>query len=85
MDHTNPDFVPSVFECIDPNQSPKKNAKRYVNKSFISKTTCILFTFDSKLSCCVWFDQNRAIGVLGQLTYPITEILLDNFIYSYNN
>lgn len=53
MDHTNPDFVPSVFECIDPNQSPKKNAKRYVNKSFISKTTCILFTFDSKLSCCV--------------------------------
>lgn len=82
MDHTHPDFVPSVFQCMDPKQRTKK---RYVNKSFISKTACILFTFDSKLSCCVWFDQNRAIAVLGQLTYPIIEILLDNFIYSYNN
>ncbi|XP_056896648.1 putative zinc finger protein 727 isoform X2 [Takifugu flavidus] len=28
MDHTNPDFVPSVFQCIDPNQHTKKNVKR---------------------------------------------------------
>lgn len=82
MDRTNPDFVPSVFQCVDPNQ--RTDVKRYVNKSFISKTTCILFTFDSKLSC-VRLNQNRAIGVLGQLTYPIIEILLDNFINSYNN
>lgn len=53
MDHTNPDFVPSVFQCPDPNQRTKKNAKRYVNKSLISKTTCVLSNFDSKLSCCV--------------------------------
>lgn len=53
MDHTNPDFVPSVFQCIDPNQQTKKYARRYVNKSFISKTTCIPFPFDSELSCCV--------------------------------
>lgn len=50
MDHTNPDFVPSVFQCIDPNQRTKK---RYVNKSFIPKTTCILFTFDPKISCLI--------------------------------
>lgn len=69
MDHKNPDFVPSVFQCMNPNPTTKKKVKRYVSKPFIYLKLHAIYSH-LIFKSFVFFDQisvqNRASSVLAQ-------------------